>query len=313
MKNIVNIIFNTMKKFILTIAAAFMAASMASAQDMAQATELYNNGATAISMKNWAEALDCFQKALEMGKTIGADADELVTNCKNAIPGVALEIAKDLIKDKKYDEAAAKLDEVEKIATEYENTEVVERAKELVPQMWMQKGVDALKLKDFATAADGFAKSYAIDTTAGKTALYLGQALGAQGKTEEAIEAFKHAAWNGEEETAKEQISNIYVKQANAAFKGSKLADAVKAAEKANEYAGQASQKLSKNADAIKYFEKYLEIKPDAKNAPAITFTVAALYQGAKNNAKALEFYKKVQDDPKFGAQAKQMIASLSK
>ena len=101
-----------------------------------------------------------------------------------------------------------------------------------------------------------------------------------------------------------------------------KIADAVKAADKANSYsenatayliAGQSSQKLSKNADAIKYFEKYLEMKPDAKNAPAITFTVAALYQGAKNNAKALEFYKKVQDDPKFGDQAKQMITSLSK
>ena len=221
-----------MKKIILAIAAAFMAAGMASAQDMAQATELYNNGATAISMKNWTEALDYFQKALEMGKTIGADADELVANCKNAIPGVSLEIAKDLIKDEKYDEAAAKLDEVAKIATEYENAEVAEKANELVPQMWMQKGVNALKIKDFATAADGFAKSYAADTTAGKTALYL---------------------------------------------------------------------------------EKYLEMKPDAKNAPAITFTVAALYQGAKNNAKALEFYKKVQDDPKFGAQAKQMIASLSK
>ena len=79
-----------MKKIILAIAAAFMAAGMASAQDMAQATELYNNGATAISMKNWTEALDYFQKALEMGKTIGADADELVANCKNAIPGVSL-------------------------------------------------------------------------------------------------------------------------------------------------------------------------------------------------------------------------------
>ena len=245
-----------------------------------------------------------------------------MTNCKNAIPGVALEIAKDLIKDKKYEEAETKLAEVEKIATEYENAEVAERAKELVPQMWMQKGVDALKLKDFATAADGFAKSYAIDTTAGRTALLLGQALCAQGKTEEAIEAFQHAAWNGEEAEAKEQMSNIYVRQANAALKGQKFADAVKAADKANSYsenatayliAGQSSQKLSKNADAIKYFEKYLEMKPDAKNAPAITFTVAALYQGAKNNAKALEFYKKVQDDPKFGDQAKQMITSLSK
>jgi tetratricopeptide (TPR) repeat protein len=311
-----------MKKFILAIAAAFMAASMASAQDMAQATELYNNGATAISMKNWKEALDYFQKAMEMGKTIGADADELVTNCKNAIPGVSLEIAKDLITDKKYDESVAELDKVVAIATEYENAEVAEKAKELVPQVWMQKGVDALKLKDFASAEDGFKKSYAIDTTSGKAALYLGQALAAQGKTEEAIEAFQHASWNGEEATAKKQVSNIYVKAAQAGLKTQKYAVAVENAVKANEYlenanayliAGQASQKLSKNSDAIQYFEKYLEMNPNAKNAPAITFTVAALYQGAKNNAKALENYKKVQNDPQLGQQAQAQIKALSK
>jgi len=311
-----------MKKIIIAIAAMVMTAGFVSAQDMAQATELYNNGATAISMENWTEALDCFQKALEMGNTIGEEAQELVANCKKAIPGVSLQIAKDLIKAEKYDEAAAKLDAAAKIAQEYENAEVAEEAKELVPKMWLQKGADALKLKDFASAAEGFAKSYAIDTTAGKTALYLGQALGQLGKTEEAVEAFQHAAWNGEQETALGQISNLYVKEANTAFKAQKWADAVKAAGKANDFAenatayliaGQASQKLSKNADAIKNFEKYLELKPTASNAGAITYTVAALYQGAKNNAKALEFYKKIQNDAKFGAQAKQMIAALSK
>lgn len=311
-----------MKKIIIAIAAMVMTAGFVSAQDMAQATELYNNGATAISMENWTEALDCFQKALEMGNTIGEEAQELVANCKKAIPGVSLQIAKDLIKAEKYDEAVAKLDAAAKIAQEYENAEVAEEAKELVPKMWLQKGADALKLKDFASAADGFAKSYAIDTTAGKTALYLGQALGQLGKTEEAVEAFQHAAWNGEQETALGQISNLYVKEANTAFKAQKWADAVKAAGKANDFAenatayliaGQASQKLSKNADAIKNFEKYLELKPTASNAGAITYTVAALYQGAKNNAKALEFYKKIQNDAKFGAQAKQMIAALSK
>ncbi|MBO6171766.1 MAG: hypothetical protein J6N80_00140 [Bacteroidales bacterium] len=311
-----------MKTIIIAIAAMVMTAGFVSAQDMAQATELYNNGATAISMENWTEALDCFQKALEMGNTIGEEAQELVANCKKAIPGVSLQIAKDLIKAEKYDEAAAKLDAAAKIAQEYENAEVAEEAKELVPKMWLQKGADALKLKDFASAADGFAKSYAIDTTAGKTALYLGQALGQLGKTEEAVEAFQHAAWNGEQETALGQISNLYVKEANTAFKAQKWADAVKAAGKANDFAenatayliaGQASQKLSKNSDAIKNFEKYLELKPTASNAGAITYTVAALYQGAKNNAKALEFYKKIQNDAKFGAQAKQMIAALSK
>ena len=40
---------------------------------------------------------------------------------------------------------------------------------------------------------------------------------------------------------------------------------------------------------------------------------MAALYQGQKNNAKALEYYKKVQNDPQVGAQAKQQIAALSK
>lgn len=311
-----------MKKIFLAIAAMVLTAGMISAQDMAQATELYNNGATAITLKNWSEALDCFQKALAMGETIGEEADELVANCKNAIPGVTLQIAKDLIKDDKFDEAATKLDEAAKIAEQYGNAEVADEVKEIIPQMWLQKGANALKLKDFATAADGFAKSYAIDTTAGKTALYLGQALGQLGKTDEAVEAFKHAAWNGEEETAMDQISTIYVKEANKAFKAQKFADAVKAADKANSFsenatayliAGQASQKLSKNSDAIKNFEKYLELKPNASNANGIIFTVGALYQGQKNNAKALEFYKKVQNDAKFGAQAKQMIAALSK
>ena len=65
--------------------------------------------------------------------------------------------------------------------------------------------------------------------------------------------------------------------------------------------------------DDIKNFEKYLELKPNASNANGIIFTVGALYQGQKNNAKALEFYKKVQNDAKYGAQAKQMIAALSK
>ncbi|MBQ0145224.1 MAG: hypothetical protein MJY86_05635 [Bacteroidales bacterium] len=311
-----------MKKFILAVAALFMAASMISAQDMAEATEMYNNGATALATKDYTGALDCFKKAIEMGTAIGADADELVANCKNVIPGVTLQIAKDMIKEAKYNEAEAQLAAAAKVAEEYENAEVAEEAKTLVPQMWMKMGTDALKIKDFATAAEGFQKSYALDTTNAKAALALGQALGALGKTDDAIAAFEHAAFNGEEAAAKKQISTIFVKEANAAFKAQKLADAVKAADKANSYeenptayliAGQASQKLNKNAAAIEYFEKYLELKPDASNAGAITFTVAALYQGANNKAKALENYKKVENDAKFGAQAKQMITALSK
>lgn len=317
-----NINSNMMKKFLTAVAAFAFSAAILSAQDLSQATELYNNGATALTTNDYVTALDNFQKALEMGKAIGADADELVANCKNAIPGVALQIAKDLIQDSKYDEAKAKIEDAIKLATEFENEEVLGQAKELVPVMFQKKGAEALKIKDFEGAAAAFKESYAADTANGKTALTLGQIYGSLGKTDEAIDILQHAAWNGQEAAAKVQAGKIFVKEANAALKAKKYADAIAAADKANSYkedatayliAGQAAQKLSKNDVAIENFTKYLGLKPNASNASAITYTVAALYQGAKNNAKALEFYNKIKDDPKFGAQAKQQITALSK
>ena len=89
---------------------------------------------------------------------------------------------------------------------------------------------------------------------------------------------------------------------------------------KANEYApnaqalqlaGQASQAAGKNNDAIKYFQQYLEAAPNASNAGAIAYTVGALYQTAKNNTKAKEFYTKAASDPKYGAEAKKMLDAL--
>ncbi len=311
-----------MKKFFLAFAASVMAAGMISlnAQDMAQATELYNKGAEAITMENWTDALTNFQKALEMGTAIGAEAEELVTNCKNYIPEVTRQIAIKLINEEKYAEALAKIEETVKIAKEYANEEVAAKANELLPDLYKRKGAAAVGLKDYAAAIEDFKLAYAADTTDGKTALTLGQLLGQTGKVEDAMTMLQHAAWNGQEEKAKDQMSSIYVRQANVALKANKLADAIAAADKANEIApnanayliaGQAAQKLNKAAVAIENFSKYVELNPTAKNASAINFTIAALYQGQKNNAKALEFYKKVQDDPKFGAQAKQMISTL--
>ena len=105
-----------------------------------------------------------------------------------------------------------------------------------------------------------------------------------------------------------------------ASLKAKKYADAVKDAVTSNEYvanpqalqvAGQASQLSGKNADAIKYFEQYLEAAPNAKNAGQIAYTVGALYQQAKNNAKAKEYFSKATSDPKFGADAQKALNSL--
>ena len=68
---------------------------------------------------------------------------------------------------------------------------------------------------------------------------------------------------------------------------------------------------LGKASEAIKYFDKYLELAPNAKNATQIAFTIGALYQQLKNNSKAVEYFEKAVADPTYGAQAKKLIEAL--
>ena len=308
-----------MKKIFTLVAAIALTTGALFAQDLNEATETFNNALTAFQEGNKTSALDSFNKALTIAKGLGEDGASLVSDCQGTIPKVLLSIAKDLIKENKYDDAVAKLNETVTIATEYGVDEVIEDAKTLIPQVLMQKGNDLLKT-DPAAAAAVYQQILDSDATNGVAALRLGAAYNAAGKAEEAVKAFEIAAANGQEATAKKQLSNVYLKQASNFLKAKKYSDAVEAALKCNEYvanptalqiAGQASQLGGKNNDAIKYFSEYLEAAPTAKNAGQIAYTVGALYQQAGNNAKAKEFYQKAMSDPKYGAEAKKLFDAL--
>lgn len=282
-------------------------------------TELYNAGAESISI-NKESALKSFEEALKLAEALGEEGQEVVANCKNIIPNLKLSIAKDLVKASQFDEAIEALKEVEKVADAYDAEEVEAEAESLIPQIKMSKANNLYKAKDFEAAAAAFKEILDEEPTNGNAAFYMGAALVGAGKNEEAKAAFEQAAANGQEANAHKQLGNIYLKEAANALKAKKYADAVSAAVKVNDYtenaqawqiAGQASQLAGKNNDAIKYFEKYLEAAPTASNAGAIAYTVGALYQGAKNNAKAKEFYTKALSDPKYGAEAKKMLDAL--
>ena len=308
-----------MKKLIATLATLAVALGSAFAQDLAAVTELYNAGAESISI-NKESALKSFEEALKQAEALGEEGQEVVANCKNIIPNLKLSIAKDLVKASQFDEAIEALKDVEKVAKEYGAEEVEVEAESLIPQIKMSKANGLYKAKDYDAAAAAFQEILDADPTNGNAAFYKGAALVGAGKNAEAIAAFEIAAANGQEAKANQQIGNIYLKDAANALKAKKYADAVAAAAKVNDYkedaqawqiAGQASQLAGKNNDAIKYFEKYLEAAPTASNAGAIAYTVGALYQGAKNNAKAKEFYNKALSDPKYGAEAKKMLDAL--
>ena len=309
-----------MKKFITALVAVLMGVSAAFAQDLATVTELYNNGATALSEGNKEAALAAFQEALEGALALGAEGEEIAANCKNYLPEIQFSIAKELVNNQEYDNAVAALKKTIEIAEGFGNEETAFSAKDLIPQVLMQKANNFLTDKDFAGAVSGYKELLAFEPTNGIAALRLGAALSAMGDKDAAVEAFKNAMENGQENVAKKQISNIFLKEAAAALKGKDFAGAIESALKVNEFgenakayqiAAQASQMLKKNSDAIGYFEKYLELAPKAGNASQIIFTVAALYQQAGNKAKAIEFYQQIVKDARFGAEALKQLNAL--
>ena len=268
-----------MKRLLLTLSALILAASVMAAQDMAQATETYNNGASALSEGNKTAAIEYFQSALKDALQCGEEGAELVSKCKEVIPSLHLSIAKDLIKASDYDKAVAKLQEAAKVAAEYEAAEDAAEAATLIPQVLLQKGNSLLTAKDYAGAAEAYKTILAADAKNGMAALRLGMALNAAGDTDGAIEALKNAMANGQEANAKKQLSTVLLKEASKFLSAKDYQKAMDVAPSANAFkiAGTAATNLTKKAEAVQYLSKYLELSPDAKDAAQIKAAIEAL------------------------------------
>lgn len=310
-----------MKKIISTLAALALAAGYVGAQDLTEITEMYNSGAEAIAAGDKEGALKSFEQAYELAAALGEEGAEIAENCKNVIPELNLSIAKSLVNDTKYTEAIDRIKTTISVAEKFANADIIAEAKDLLPKVVMQNASVLLNAKKYAEAAEAYKEVLSGDPANGLAAFRLGLALTGAGKTEEAKAALQTAAENGQQAQAYKQLANLFLKEAAADLKAKQYAKAVDAAVKVTEYdgknslafqiAGQASQILNKDNDAIKYFEKYLELAPTAKNATQIAFTVGALYQKAKNNAKAVEYFQKAVNDPALGDKAKALINAL--
>ena len=309
-----------MKKIFIFFAAAIMAAGVASAQDINSVTETYNNGAMELEMGNKEAALGYFQAALTAAEELGEEGLQIAENCKNTIPVLMGSIAKDYIKAEQFDAALEQLNKTIEASELYGNADEAAEAKTLINQTLMAKGNSLINAKDFAAAIEVYNQVMAAEPTNAMAALRLGMAYGATGNTEEAEKAYLVAAENGKEKDAYKQLSNLFVKQAAAVLKSKNYAKAIELALKSNEYlenatamkvAGTAASSLQKNAEAISYLEKYLELPPNAKDAAQMKYTIAATAQVMGDNAKAKEYYTAILSDPKFGPTAKQMLETI--
>lgn len=315
-----------MKKILLTAFAAILSMAALSAQDLGQATEIYNNGASYLSAGDKAGALTAFEQALDMAYKCEEDEEgqkaTLISNIEGVIPTITFSIAKDYIKADDYDNAVKQLDAAIAAAEKYNNESVAEDAREMIPQVFMQHAGKLLNAKDYEGAAAAYAKVLEITPENGMAALRQGMAYGAAGNIEAAEKAYAIAIENGQENAARKQLSNIYVKQAAAFLKNKAYDDALAAAQKSNDnlenataykVAGTAASQLKKNEDAVNFLKKYLELSPNAKDAAQMQYTIAAISQTIGDKATAIEYYNMILTDPKFGETAKQQLGVLNK
>lgn len=309
-----------MKRVLASIALLYAAFAVTFAQNMAEATEIAQSANESLTAGDYQSALDGFRKALAIADAAGENGAALASVCKGVIPKTLIALAKQKIMNNLPDGALADISEAARLAAANGDSQTAENAKALIPQAYMKKGMALLNNKSFDAAAEAYGKALEADPDNGLAALRYGMALEGADRTEAAIKAYSLAAENGQEKNAHAQLGKFYIKRALENLKSKNLAQAVEDATVSYSYvanpqalqiAGQASHLLGKSADAISFFEKYLEAAPAAANAGQIAYTVGALYQQSGSLEKAREYFSKAASDAKYGADAKKALDAL--
>ena len=280
-----------MKKFVYSVCALFAAATISFAQDVNEATDLFNAAVEYLNLGDKTSALENFQKAYDIAKECGEAGQALVDQCESTIPQLALMVAKDYVKAGDYATAVAKAKEASAIAASMNADSVVAEADALVPNIYMQQGNVLIKAKDYEGAIVAYTNTLALNPTNGKAYVNMAAAYDKLGQTDKAEETYLLAAANGQEKAANKALGNIYLKKALAANKAKQFGQAIDLAKKSNSFnesskayyiIGLAAQNSNKLDEAIAAFEKYLELEPSAANSQDVRTVVEGLKKAKK-------------------------------
>ena len=317
-----NILPDIMKKIIITLAVALATFGFAKAQDIEAAVNLYNEAGELLNGGNIAESLPKFLECLDLAKTLGEDASNVVGDCQDIIPQIYKKLGEEAAEASDFDAAIENFKKVIETATEYDNNiDALESAQALIPKMYMAKGGAMLNAKNFAEAVNAFSAVVAADSTNTTALMRLGHSLVGSGDIETAVETFTKAAEIGEgtnvEKDAKKQISNCYLKKAVACQKAKDNRGCMENAQRsaqamdspnAEKLIGVSALNLKQYDVAIGAFEAYLALAPNANDKSQIIYQLATAYEGRKDRSKACSYYKQIISDAKFGAVAKYKV-----
>ena len=324
-----------MKKLFL-LAVALMSVCAVSAQN--ELIAKFNEGLTALTNKDYTTAAATFEDFIDKGAD-SEDATVLanVANAKKYVPACYLNLGMKNAAAKNFDKAAELLNEGALKAELYGESQSLAKIKAALGKVYHVQGGAAFNEKDYATAAEVFAKGYEANPRNTEMALNLAMSYCELGQFEQGMDVYRNvAAMNPSRYAdaiakAKEMMSFYTINQV-AKFQAEGNNDAViEMAEKmlAEDPASALAEKIRLQAyNGKKEYDKVIELGETAAMAQTaeeeksdVYFLVGAAYN-AKYNAggnkdaalkdKAVSYLNKVVAGNSVEA-AKAAVADLTK
>lgn len=314
-----------MRKLILSLAAV-VAAFTVSAQTV---TDVFNQGATAFSAKDFKTAVEAFEQVITLGMDSEVEGDaSLVATAKKYIPKCYFQLGGRAIQSKDTDTALQYFTTAYDKAILFDDMDIESKASNWIGKCYKTKGGTLFNNKDYAAAAEVFAKGYEFNSKDAEMANYLGTCYCELGNYAEGLEILNKVVSNMnpkyEVESAKaKELVALYTNNMVAGYQQSGDFDGMIAVAEqmlAKDPASATALKIRVQAyDGKKDLAKVIELAEEAALAQSseedksyLYYLLGSAYNAREMKPQAIAALKKVTAGPTAEAAAA-AVAELSK
>ncbi len=315
-------------KIVLASAAALFAFCTVSAQTVNDVNAKYNEAVALIQSKKAAEAIAPLEEAIKMGEMVEG-AETTLLHAKQALPRCYCSKAASEAQAGQLDAALADFNKAIEIATAYNNPQILLSAKSAIAKVYTIQAADAFNNKNYAQAAEIFAKGYAANPNDTELALNLAMSYCEMGDLAKGNEVYKniialsdkHSKYADDAATAKEKF--IYYNMLDAAKKAGEqnyegavavidsMGTVVPLTADANMLLLQAYTNMKNYDKVIEIGEAAAAMQTTPEQQSDAYFLLGAAYQNKENYPAAIATYQKVTVGDNV-ATAKQQITALN-
>lgn len=308
----------------MTFAAVMMVLG-ASAQTVEEVGLKMKEAGELINSKKIVEAIPVIEEVIKMGQAAGADAADITAEAQKMLPQLYLAKGGELVKVKKMDEAIAAFSKAEDLADLQGDIMTTRKAGRIISQLYMMQGIESFNTKDYTKALESFQKGVKQDPDNIQLAYFTAKSYAELGQLDQAVELYKQVIAAGAENSkfakqAADAKADMNIYMLVAASEAAKAGDIEKvqtyaAAIPENADAGlllvQTANNLKKYDIVIANGGEAYAAQTDAGKKADIAYLLGVAFQNKGNNAKAIEWLKKVTAGGNVAA-AKQLATDLA-